>query len=112
MQGDKLCPQEYDGMTMYVTPCDRCKAGWNKRLRRCNIETGAEHLTDSKNIPTCPIQDRCQHQVQETGPCLVRRKGLICESALVAGGLSEEDAAAHPLSFHAYMMIDPEIVTE
>ena len=101
-----LCPQEYSGMTMKVTPCDRCSVGWDKKLQKCKVDTGAEHLRSSKQIPACPIQDRCQHQVQSTSPCIVRSKGLICESALIEGGMSPDAAMSHPLSFHADMMAE------
>jgi hypothetical protein len=103
-----LCPQEYDGMRMVAVRCDRCATGWDKKLGRCTIPTGVEHFKDQPNPPTCPIQDRCQHQIQAEGPCAVRKKGFICESALIEGGLSPGEAADHPLSFHADMMADPE----
>lgn len=102
-----LCPQEYQGMTMVAVPCSRCTVGWDGR--KCTVPTGAEHFPDDPNVPTCPIQDRCQHQVQAAeGLCAVRRKGMICESALIAGGLSEAEASDHPLSFHADMMATPD----
>jgi hypothetical protein len=97
-----LCPQEYKGMDMRVTPCDKCSVGWNKAEKRCTVDTGAEHLPDELEMPICPIQESCQHELQG-GPCVVRRKGLICESALIYSGMSEADAAAHPLGFHAGM---------
>lgn len=104
-----LCSQEYqDCTTMVVTACDRCTAGWDRKLRRCTIATGAEHLPDEIDVPVCPIQDRCQHQLQSSVPCLVRRKGLICESALIYAGMSEEEAAEHPLAFNATVVITPE----
>lgn len=98
-----LCPQEYAGMEMRVTVCDRCHVGWDAKNKRCKVDTGAEHLPDEAVVPECPIQDRCQHNLQ-AAPCMVRRKGLICESALIESGMSPTDAADHPLSFHAMMM--------
>ncbi len=93
-------------MMMRTIACNRCPTGWSKALGRCTIETGAEHLPDETVIPTCPIQDRCQHQIQSATPCIVRQKGLVCESAFIAVGMSEADAADHPLGFHAQMMMD------
>lgn len=108
-----LCPQEYDGMDMRAVPCNKCPTGWDKKLKRCTIDTGAAHLPDEKVIPTCPIQDRCQHQLQsKNGPCQVRTKGLICESALIEGGMSPHEASDHPLSFHAMMMATEEELAE
>lgn len=95
-----LCPQLYDGMDMQVTTCDRCSQGWSKMLGRCAIETGAEHLPIVDEIPECPIAEQCQHGIQQDGPCAVRSRGLICESALTYSGVV--DAADHPLSFHAW----------
>lgn len=106
-----LCPQDYTGMDMRATFCSRCPSGWDKVTQRCTINTGSEHLPDDppENIPTCPIQDRCQHQIQEPmRPCVVRRKGLVCESALIESGLSPDDAACHERSFHADTVISPE----
>lgn len=102
-----LCPQEYDGAAgMRVANCNRCTVGWNKKLGKCTIETGAEHLelVPAHEVPTCPMQEVCQHQVQSETPCAVRSKGLICESALIWSGLSEAEAFDHPLSFNATMM--------
>lgn len=97
-----LCPQEYDGAKMLAVSCTRCTVGWNGRS--CSIDTGAEHLSDAAVIPDCPIQDRCQHQIQEARPCIVRRKGFVCESAFVVAGLSEIEAFEHPLAFNAQLM--------
>lgn len=91
-----LCAQLYDGIEMKVTPCTRCAVGWNGS--HCTVDTGAEHLP-SATPPTCPIQDRCQHQLQSVGPCMVRSRGLICESALAFAG--EPDIENHPFSFNA-----------
>jgi hypothetical protein len=101
-----LCPQEYQGMAMVAVPCSRCNVGWDGT--KCTVPTGAEHLPDDPKLPTCPIQDRCQHQAQSKEPCVVRRKGLVCESALIAGGLSPYEASDHPLSFHADLMATEE----
>lgn len=98
-----LCPQEYEGTRMVAVSCTRCSIGWNG-TSSCTVETGVEHLDNSVTIPTCPIQDQCQHQIQAVGPCSVRSKGLICESALVASGMSEAEAFDHPLNFNSYMM--------
>lgn len=100
-----LCPQEYaDVADMRVTPCTRCPGGWNHELWRCTIYVGAEELDDEADVPTCPIQDRCQHQIQSLpGPCVVRRKGLVCESALTLE-IGVEAAREHPLSFNAQLM--------
>lgn len=100
-------------MTMRAIPCNKCKTGWDKRLKKCTVPTGAEHLPDEAEVPTCPIQERCQHQVQKPNePCEVRRKGLICESALIESGMSAVEAADHPLSFHAEMMMTEEDLAE
>jgi hypothetical protein len=98
-----LCPQEYLGTSMNVVLCTRCPSGWSKTEQRCIIPTGVEHLEESSAVPSCPIQDRCQHQLQSTKPCVVRSRGLICESALIAGGMSQNEAMDHPLGFHADM---------
>lgn len=97
---------------MQVTTCDRCHVGWDKTTQTCKVPTGAEHLPDEPDIPTCPIQDRCQHQIQRTGPCDVRRKGLVCESALIFSGLSPDEAADHPLGFNAITVASPEEIEE
>lgn len=83
-----LCPQEYDGLDMRVVVCTRCRSGWDKALGKCSIDTGVEHFPVSNQIPECPIQDWCQHQLQSTdGPCSVRARGMVCESAFVYVGL-------------------------
>lgn len=106
----RLCPQEYSD-DMRVTPCDRCAAGWDKRLKRCTVPTGAEHfpLVPAAEIPACPIQDRCQHQVQlGAEPCPIRARGMVCESALVFDGMDPSDAFNHPLAFNATVVASPE----
>lgn len=99
----RLCPQLYDGMEMLVTPCSRCTSGWSKDLRACIVDTGIEHLplVADAEVPPCPIQDVCQHQVQSKAPCAVRARGRICQSALKWAGMSETESFDHPLSFHA-----------
>jgi len=111
-----LCPQEYEGSTlMNVVPCKRCQH-WVKPLSRCSVDTGAEHLPDEppEKVPTCPIQDRCQHQIQAPigEPCVVRKKGCICESALIYSGLSRADAMSHDLGFNAGMVASPKEIAE
>jgi hypothetical protein len=92
---------------MQVTPCTRCTSGWDKAAGRCTVEVGVEHLPDEPEAPTCPIQDRCQHQVQASpDPCIVRRKGMICESALIYAGMPEDEARGHPLGFSAMTVCD------
>lgn len=102
-----LCPQEYEGMDMRVTPCNRCDQGWDKDAGRCAVYVGVERFVTvaADKVPECPIADRCQHQLQATPkPCLVRERGFICESALVFAGVP--DAEDHPLSFNDNMMAD------
>lgn len=109
-----LCPQEYTGIRMNVTPCRRC-SNWDKQANLCGVTTGAEHLPDEPpdQIPVCPIQDHCQHQLQTpTGPCVVRSKGLVCESALISGGMSRDDAIEHPLAFSAIVVATPEDIAD
>lgn len=91
---------------MKAVPCSRCTTGWDKKLKACTIETGCEHLPLEAKVPECPIQDRCQHQIQRTTPCEVRARGLICESALDAAGI--ESPWDHPLSFNADFVASPE----
>ncbi len=103
-----LCPQLYDGIEMKVTICDRCTTGWDVAQKRCSIDSGAEHLPDA-DPPDCPIANRCQHQVQlGSVPCVVRRKGLVCESALTFSGVA--NAHDHPFGFNAYVVASPEEV--
>jgi hypothetical protein len=99
----RLCPQQYSGIAdMQVVPCTNCPSGWSTRLRRCEIYTGAEGFPPAPVVPSCPIQDRCQHQLQNGEvPCVVRASGQVCESALIYSGMSVEDAKEHPLSFNA-----------
>jgi hypothetical protein len=109
-----LCPQEYHGIDMRAVTCSRCANGWNNAEKRCTILTGAEHLDDepTEEVPDCPIQDRCQHQIQTKTPCVVRRKGLICESALIESGLTPDEAANHERSFNADLVVTPEEYAE
>lgn len=87
-----LCPQQYSGMDMSVTICERCSSGWNKKLKRCTVLTGAEEFDDSENIPECPISKVCQHQIQSKDkPCPVRQKGMVCQSALKYTEVPETD---------------------
>lgn len=91
-----LCPQEYDGMTMVMSTCSRC-ASWNKAGRRCDVYIGIEDepLVEAREVPVCPVQDRCQHQAQESpNPCAVRARGQLCESAV---------GEHHPLAFSAML---------
>lgn len=106
----RLCPQEYDAADMRVTPCVRCSVGWDAKRKQCTIPTGAEHfpLVPEVEIPTCPIQDRCQHQVQLETPCPVRARGLVCESAFVEAGMDPSEAFNHPLAFNAMVAATPE----
>ncbi len=106
----RLCPQLYDGMEMVATPCDRCSTGWNRRLRACTVGTGAEHLplVADAEVPVCPMQGECQHQVQSKIPCAVRARGMICQSALRWSGMSETESFNHPLSFHA-SFVEPDV---
>lgn len=106
-----LCPQSYSGMEMEVVPCDKCSVGWNEAKNRCTAETGVPpkwRRVPADQVPTCPIQKHCRHQMQEQGPCIVRSVGLICESALILDGLSSAEAMMHPLSFHADY-VDPDV---
>lgn len=105
-----LCPQEYDSCDMRVAICTRCSQGWSATEQRCEVVTGAEHLplVAAEDVPACPIADRCQHQRQQAEPCVVRARGLVCESALSFVGL---DGANHPLGFNAQVVATPEEVT-
>jgi len=97
-----LCPQEYEGMDMRVTPCTRCDSGWNPATGRCDIYVGVEHreLVPPSQVRQCPIQDKCQHQIQASaGLCAVRARGMICESALTLAGVA--DVWALDYAFHA-----------
>ncbi len=96
-----LCAQEYSGVdTMYIVPCTRCSSGWEFADNRCGAYMGVEHLplVDASDVPECPIADRCQHQIQNTGPCPVRARGLVCKSALNYIGI---DGANSPIGFNA-----------
>lgn len=109
-----LCPQEYDGMEMRVTPCDRCAVGWDHKEGRCSVFTGAEHLplVQAHEVPACPMQGRCQHQIQQGDfPCAIRARGLICESALRTFG-KVKNPENHPLGFHAGTVASPEDLEE
>jgi hypothetical protein len=91
-----LCPQEYQGLTMVVTPCTRC-SNWGKEDKACNVYIGVEHLVRVRRskVPACQIAGQCQHQIQSNpNPCPVRARGLICESVV---GID------HPLAFNATM---------
>lgn len=94
-----LCPQEYVGIEMRVVPCTRCSSGWDAASRSCLAETGCEDIGVVAAVPDCPIQERCQHQAQATGPCEVRARGMICASALSHAGI---DPQSHPLAFSYY----------
>jgi hypothetical protein len=95
-----LCSQEYEGSRMRVTPCTRCRVGWSEELGECMVPTGCEHLPLEDDVPNCPISDRCRHQIQRgNGPCAVRARGMVCESALAYAGV--EGFANHPLGFNA-----------
>lgn len=103
-----LCPQSYDGMEMIVVTCSRCRQ-WVKSEGRCSVYTGAEHLplVDASEVPECPLQSRCQHEIQAApSPCPVRSRGMVCESALRFSGVPnpEDD----PRSFHADLVATPE----
>lgn len=77
------------------------------------METGAEHLPDEVDVPDCPISDRCRHGKQSGGVCVVRQKGLVCESALIEAGIvTRENALDHPLSFNAHFVATSEEVAE
>lgn len=105
-----MCPQGYLGTEMFASPCDRCSVGWNAKRNRCTVPSGAEHFprVPTEEIPSCPLQDQCQHQLQSTSPCAVRSRGLICESALVFGGMDPIEAGRHPLGFNAMVCASPE----
>lgn len=104
-----VCPQEYDGADMRVVPCTRCSIGWNQGMQKCVAPMGIEHLPLETEIPDCPIQDRCQHQVQRGAePCPVRARGMICESALVESGMDPSEAFNHPLAFNVDTVATPE----
>lgn len=90
-----FCPQEYSPQ-MKVVPCTRC-TGWNGQ--RCTIATGAEQLPGAELIPSCPIQESCQHSIQADYLCSVRKAGYICESALAYVGI--ENTSEHSLAFNA-----------
>lgn len=102
----------YEGITMVVVGCSRCEY-WEGT--RCSVNTGAEHLPDvaATEIPACPLETRCQHQLQASPlPCVIRSKGMVCESALVHAGMSRSKAMDHPLSFHAHTVASPEELEE
>lgn len=104
-----LCGQEYNSEGMQVAPCTRCRVGWSRSRRQCEVATGCEHLplVSAADVPECPIQPRCQHQIQAgTQPCPVRARGMICESALRLAGIAEPES--HPLGFSAETVVSPE----
>lgn len=99
-----LCPQLYEGTTMRVVGCNQCSAGWDPESQRCRIEMGCEHLplVSPSERPECPMVDVCRHASQVAPePCPVVARGMVCESALVRGGMPEWAAAESPISFHA-----------
>lgn len=100
-----LCSQLYIGsISMRVTGCTQCN-NWDVRDKRCTVPSGAEALPWVVEVPSCPIEDRCQHQVQELPlPCAVRRAGMICESALIFSGMDVADATEHKLAFNASLL--------
>ena len=103
------CPQNYGGEGMRVKPCTRCSGGWNWTASVCEVETGAEHLPLTVDVPDCPIQARCQHQIQAgVSPCPVRARGMVCESALIESGMPPETAASYPTAFNAEFVITVE----
>lgn len=96
-------------MEMRAVPCTKCSQGWDRVAKKCTIPTGGEHLplVTAAEVPTCPIQDQCQHQLQTPDiPCVIRARGLICESALAWDGVS--DPMSHPLGFSAECVASPE----
>lgn len=108
-----VCPQLYVGCAMTVSPCSRCTSGWDKKLGRCMVEMGIEHfpLVPATKVPKCPIQYKCQHQIQlGEVPCPVRARGFICESALGLAGVKRPEE--HPLGFHAMTVASPEDLEE
>lgn len=107
-----LCPQQYGDGGMAVTPCTRCRTGWNRETQRCDVETGAEHLPRLRPewVPECPMAAQCQHALQTEGPCAIRQRGLVCESALRWSGV--QDPEDHPLAFNADCVAPPEQVEE
>lgn len=108
-----ICPQEYTGCEMRATPCGRCATGWDKTTKTCKVPMGVEHfpLVPAKEIPRCPVEFKCQHQVQlGSTPCAPRARGFICESALGLAGVQEP--ADHPLGFNATVMATPEDLEE
>jgi len=101
-----LCSQEYLGVEMRTAPCTRCSVGWDRAAGRCSIPMGVEHLPLTAETPECPIADRCQHQIQSgSAPCPVRARGLVCESALRAGGDPRPEDS--PIGFNACVVAGP-----
>jgi hypothetical protein len=43
---------------------------------------------------------------------MVRRKGLVCESALAFNGMPRDEAMEHPLAFNAILVATPEDLAE
>jgi hypothetical protein len=77
---------------MSVTICEKCSSGWDAKLKKCTILTGAEEFDNEDIIPECPISKRCQHQIQSKDkPCIVKQKGIICKSALKYANIPETD---------------------
>jgi len=54
-------------------------------------------------IYTPPRWTKTELTEKADGTCVVRRKGLVCESAL-ATTMSPEEAARHPLAFNAGLL--------
>lgn len=100
-----LCPQLYVGMDMRVTGCNHCD-NWSADADACQVYVGCEHLpvVAASEQPECPIAARCQHQIQSgRGVCVVRARGMVCESALRYAGVRESEN--HPLGFHAMVVV-------
>jgi hypothetical protein len=95
---------------MWVSPCERCANGWDRKTKACTVYMGVEHfpLVPPAEVPTCPIQDKCQHQVQRRDPCPVRARGMVCESAFIETGMDVSEAFNHPLAFNAEVAATPE----
>lgn len=95
-------------MQMQVAPCTRCQH-WSREQNGCTVDTGCEHLPEEppERVPDCPIADRCQHQIQKNpAPCVVRARGMICESALRFAHVP--DPEGHELAYNANTIASPE----
>lgn len=95
-----MCPQLYEGFRMLVKACDHCS---NWAGAACAVVTGCEHLAvvPVQDRPACPLSAVCQHELQSPGGCAVRRRGLVCVSALVHEGMDYDAAMEKEWSFHA-----------